>query len=149
MREELKLYSDKIMKLDLKAQIKAKVACARLVQHLMKDKRSLDALDVCDRFVEGKASRKELDEAAADAAVAASAYATYAAYYAAYASDVYYAAYAAYDAAFSDAYYASDAYGSDDAASEAAGYDIIKKCISIFKSILREEKLNEILDEKI
>ena len=36
------------------------VWCARQVQHLMKDKRSLDALDVAERFALGKASVEEL-----------------------------------------------------------------------------------------
>lgn len=43
------------------------VWCARQVQHLMKDKRSLDALDVAERFALGKASVEEL-RAAGDAA---------------------------------------------------------------------------------
>ena len=43
------------------------VWCARQVQHLMKDKRSLDALDVAERFALGKASVEEL-RAAWDAA---------------------------------------------------------------------------------
>ena len=48
------------------------VWCARQVQHLMKDKRSLDALDVAERFALGKASVEEL-RAAWDAARAAGA----------------------------------------------------------------------------
>jgi hypothetical protein len=46
------------------------VWCARQVQHLMKDKRSLDALDVAERFANGDATLVELDAAyaAADAA---------------------------------------------------------------------------------
>lgn len=46
------------------------VACARRVEHLMTDKRSLDALDVAERFANGLATREELD-AASDAARAA------------------------------------------------------------------------------
>jgi hypothetical protein len=55
------------------------VWCARQVQHLMKDKRSLDALDVAERFALGKASVEELRAArgaargSADAADAADA----------------------------------------------------------------------------
>ena len=45
------------------------VDCARSVQHLMTDKRSLDALDVAERFANGLATQTEL--AAADAAWAA------------------------------------------------------------------------------
>ena len=46
---------------------------ARQVQHLMTDKRSIDALDVSQRFAMGKATQQELDAAwdAADAARAA------------------------------------------------------------------------------
>ena len=39
------------------------VWCARQVQHLMTDKRSLDALDVAERFAIGDATQKELDVA--------------------------------------------------------------------------------------
>lgn len=46
------------------------VAYARQVRHLMKDERSVAALDVAERFANGKATREELIEArvAADAA---------------------------------------------------------------------------------
>lgn len=50
------------------------VACARRVQHLMTDKRSLDALDVAERFANGLATLSELTAAwtaARDAARAA------------------------------------------------------------------------------
>jgi hypothetical protein len=39
------------------------VWCARRVQHLMTDQRSLDALDVAQRFALGKATREELNAA--------------------------------------------------------------------------------------
>ena len=48
------------------------VWCARQVQHLMRDSRSTNALDVVERFANGKATKEEL-EAARDAAYAASA----------------------------------------------------------------------------
>ncbi len=52
------------------------VWCARQVQHLMRDKRSLDALDVAERFAYGNATEGELAAAraaarAAEAALAA------------------------------------------------------------------------------
>ena len=47
------------------------VWCARQVQHLMTDQRSLDALDVTERFANGKASEVELDAARAAAWAAA------------------------------------------------------------------------------
>jgi hypothetical protein len=43
------------------------VACARRVQHLMTDPRSINALDVAERYAEGQATDEEL-EAARDAA---------------------------------------------------------------------------------
>lgn len=87
------------------------VGCARRVQHLMTDQRSLDALDVAERYANGNATKDELNaardaardavrEAARDAARyaawdAASASTRAAARYAASAS----ARYAAWDAA--------------------------------------------------
>ena len=77
--------------------------------NLMKDERSIKAIDVAIAFGEGKATREELDAAAA-AVAAAYAYAAYdavavaAAYYAAYV-----AAAAAYDAAAAAAAYAAAA----------------------------------------
>jgi hypothetical protein len=46
------------------------VWCARQVQHLTKDQRSIDALDVAERFANGQATKNELD-IAGDAAGAA------------------------------------------------------------------------------
>ena len=46
------------------------VWCTRQVQHLLKDQRSLNALDVAERYANGEATEDELD-AAADAAWAA------------------------------------------------------------------------------
>lgn len=53
------------------------VWCARQVQHLMKDKRSLDALDVAERFANGEATKGKLTDAwyAAMAAAVMTAYA--------------------------------------------------------------------------
>ena len=39
------------------------VWCARQVQHLMTDQRSIDALDVAERYANGKATDKELKKA--------------------------------------------------------------------------------------
>jgi len=57
------VLSDRVMRLFA-------VWCARQVQHLMTDKRSLDAIDVAERFANGQATQAEL-EAARDAAWAA------------------------------------------------------------------------------
>ena len=50
------------------------VGCARRVQHLVTDKRSLDALDVAERYANGNATKEEL-AAASDAAGDAAWYA--------------------------------------------------------------------------
>lgn len=47
------------------------VWCARQVQHLMTDKRSIAALDVAERYARGEASKKELYAARAAASDAA------------------------------------------------------------------------------
>ena len=39
------------------------VKCARQVQHLMKDERSINALDVAERFANGEATQEELNAA--------------------------------------------------------------------------------------
>jgi len=49
----------------------AKGHCANTVRHLMKDERSIKAVEVAIAFGEGKATREELDAAAADASFAA------------------------------------------------------------------------------
>ena len=46
------------------------VAYARQIQHLMTDARSVAALDVADRFANGKATRKELKKSHTDALAA-------------------------------------------------------------------------------
>lgn len=51
------------------------VWCARQVQNLMADKRSIDAIDVAERHAYGDATDEELDAAWADAAWAAAAWA--------------------------------------------------------------------------
>ncbi len=75
---------------------------ANLARPYMKDQRSIDALDVVYRFINGEATREELRDAAARAVRAAraarAAYAADAAAYAAYAADA--AAYAADAAAY-------------------------------------------------
>ena len=43
------------------------VWCARQVQHLMRDSRSTNALDVAERFANGKATKEELEAASAAA----------------------------------------------------------------------------------
>ena len=43
------------------------VWCARQVQHLLTDQRSLDALDVAERYANGQDTEKEMDAACSDA----------------------------------------------------------------------------------
>ena len=87
---------------DLQLLTLAKGHCANTVRHLMKDERSIKAVDAAIAFGEGKISRDELD--AADAAAFAAAYAD-----AAYA-DAASAASAAYAAAYAAAAASDDAY---------------------------------------
>ena len=100
---------------------------ASRVRHLMRDERSTAALDALRRWIDGKATDKELRAAVAAAwtAIATAAYsaAASAAYYAA-ASAAYYAAWAA---AASAAYYAADGEGVDaDAEVEAQRRDALE-----------------------
>ena len=61
-----------VPKIDRDARLFA-IWCAREVQHLMADPRSLDALDVAERFADGRASIDELGAAKAAARAAAGA----------------------------------------------------------------------------
>lgn len=113
---------------DLKALTLAKAYCANTVRHLMKDERSIKAVDVAISFGEGNATRDELNAAAItayDAAYAAAdASAAYAAYAASAASSYAYAA--AYSSAANAAYAASADYAYA-AANAAADYDAARK----------------------
>lgn len=55
---------------DLNTLTLAKVRCASTVRHLMRDQRSLTALDIALKFANGEATRTELDDAATAAAAA-------------------------------------------------------------------------------
>jgi hypothetical protein len=61
--------------IDDRVLTKAKALCANTVRHLMKDKRSTDAVDAALRYADGKINREELDKYAieADKAVALAA----------------------------------------------------------------------------
>ena len=120
----------------------AKGHCANTVRHLMTDERSLKAVDVAIAFGEGKATREELDTAAADAATAA--YDAAAAYVSAAHAD--HAASAANSSAYAaDAYAASDAYAAAYAAyafNQQETADICRKYIGE----LIIQKVNQILN---
>jgi hypothetical protein len=100
-----KLYPDNLRELTL-----AKGHCVNTVRYLMKDERSIKAVDAAIGFGEGKIDKSELDAAAyaaADVAYAAAYAAASAAYVAASAAYADAAAYAAADAAYADAYAAA------------------------------------------
>ena len=112
-----------------KQLVKAKADCASLVKHLMKDQRSLDALQACYDYVDGKISKEELrqaTDAAYDAAAASSA------------SSAAFAAYSAVDAAY-DAFYTSVYVASADSyASAADRKEALKECADICREVLTE-----------
>ena len=114
----------------------AKGHCANTVRHLMKDERSIKAVDVAIAFGEGKATREELD--AAYAASDAAAYAAAAAYDAA-------AAYAA-AAADADAAAAAAADADADAAVDANRLQTADICRKHIGELI-VEKVNQILTE--
>ena len=65
--------------------MKFSLFCARQVEHLMTDQRSIDALNVLERYINGEASVEELAQAKKEAYDAASAaYASASAAYSAY-----------------------------------------------------------------
>jgi hypothetical protein len=114
---------------ELKPLTLAKAHCANTVRHLMKDERSIKAVDVAIAFGQGRATLDELNEvypAAADAYDAASATAKAAAYASAKA-----AAYAAASAAAAaDSEFADAAYAAANDAATAAAYAAIKAAAS-------------------
>ncbi len=115
----------------------AKGRCAALVKHLMKDERSIKAVEIAIEYGLGTATEEEL-AAAADAAYAA--YAAAAAYSAAdAAADVAYAAYAAAAAAADAAADAAAAYSAADAAAAySAAYEkskVLAKCAVICREV--------------
>jgi hypothetical protein len=120
---------------DLQLLTLVKGHCANTVRHLMKDERSIKAVDAAIAFGLGEITKDELD-AAADAAAYAAAYAAAAA--AAYAAAD---AAAAYAAAYAAAAYAAAYAAAADAAAAAAAKkenqqqtaDIVRKYISIEK----------------
>ena len=89
-RGDWMLWIAKKIGIDDKILTHAKYLCANQVRHLMKDKRSIAALNACKDYVEGKITREQLDTYA-DAAYVDAAYAdaAYAAAAAAYAADAY------------------------------------------------------------
>jgi hypothetical protein len=116
---------------DIKTITLVKVKCARLAQRLMKDQRSINALDVAERWANNQATDQERAAAYAAAAYAAYAAAAAAAAAAAYTAD------AAATAAYATAAYATAA---DAAAAYATAADdrtkILKQCANICREYL-------------
>ena len=138
----------------------AKARCAKTVIHLMKDERSINAVNVAEKFGLGECTLEELKEAAAGAyaayadaadayaaATAATAYATADAYTTAYttayaAATAAYAAYAAYAAATAAAVYAT-------AAAYAAAYAAAKKENQKLTADICREVIGDLLIGKV
>jgi hypothetical protein len=115
------------------------VACAREVQHLMTDARSLKALDVAEAYANGKATEEEMEQARS-AACDAAADAAKEAYYAA-ADAAKEAYYAAYDAAYA-AYYAAKVANAANAtyATNAAYYATYAAYAAYYATYARERQ---------
>jgi leucyl aminopeptidase (aminopeptidase T) len=120
-----RLYPDNLRELTL-----AKGHCVNTVRHLMKDERSIKAIDAAILFGEGKIDKSELDAANAAAKVAA-ANATNAAVYAAYV-----ASYAAASAAYAVANAASSYTAKTAAAFVAAQKQSLKEQADICRKYL-------------
>jgi len=115
-RGDWMLWLAKRLDVDDRKLTLAKFKCANQVRHLMKDSRSIAALDAAERYGNGEINRDELNTATAAAYAAAAAYADAAAY----------AAYAAY----ADAAYAAD-----------ARKESLKRSADFCREILTEEVL--------
>ena len=156
-RGDWMLWLAKRLNVDDRKLTLTKAACANQVRHLMKDQRSLDALDACFRYANGEISRSALDiYDAADAAAAAysaaysaaaySAYAAYAAAAAADSADSAAAAAVAYSAA-AELAAAASAYAAADY-SAAAYTESLRKSAGICREILTDVVLKNYKNAK-
>lgn len=139
-RGDWMLWIAKRLDVDDRILTLAKAHCANTVRHLIKDKRSIKAIDAAIKYGNGEINREELNKFASDA------YDAYAAFYAA-ASAAAYAAYAAYAAAdANNASYAAFAasYASYAAAYAAARVENQKQTANICRKYLTDEVLNKI-----
>ena len=122
------------------------VWCARQVQHLIKDPRSLVALDVAERFANGEATEKELAEvwaAAKDASMNAARYAA--------SATAITAAWDAASAAVWDAASAAALAAASDAAwdvTRAAAWDVARDAAWAAQAARLREVCNEVQGEK-
>jgi hypothetical protein len=116
------------LEIDFRTLTLAKSRCARTVIHLMKDIRSINAVEVSEQYGLGKATEEELHKAYQEAYDAAScatscaaSYTAYDAAVAAFSAATGYAAYASYAASYATASYAASS------SSSSAGYAAIAK----------------------
>jgi hypothetical protein len=144
------------IQIDIKPLTLAKARCAKTVIHLMKDKRSIKAVEVAEKFGLGKCTIDEFNIAAADAADAA--YAAYVALdnpfraaadaaSAVFSSSVTGYSVAAAAAAFavgSDTFDSFDISSAADAAAAAASRDNQLKTADICRQILGELIINRV-----
>ena len=143
------LWLAKKIDIDLQVLTLAKGHCANTVRHLMRDERSIAAVDMAIAYGEGLATLKELNDAAA-AAYAAAAYVADAYVADAYVADAAAAAYAA--AAYVAAAYVADAdayaYDAAYAAAYAADANMLKTADICRKYIgqMIIDKVNEMLN---
>jgi hypothetical protein len=123
-----------LIKIDRRPLVGAAGRCAATVKHLMKDPRSLAALDACEKFAAGEIDTDELHAAASAAASAAADAAADASYAAADA-----AARAAADASYAAADSAADAAARAAADASYAAYATNQKqTANICREILTE-----------
>jgi hypothetical protein len=112
--------------------------CAKQVIHLATDERAKIAVEVVERWLEGKASREECKTAGGDAYAAAAA---------GYAAAAAHAAYAAGDAAYAYAAAAYAAYAAAAYAAYAAGEDTREKLLQqqwdYYDQLLNEDRYFE------
>ena len=132
-RGDWMLWLAKRLDVDDRKLTLAKATCANQVRHLMKDQRSLNAIDACFRYANGEITREELN------AASSYAYDAYAAAAAAAAADDAAYAYAA-AAAADDAADAADAVA---AAITSTRMESLKKSADICREILTEDVLEK------
>ena len=143
--------------LDLKTLTKIKALQVEKIRHLLKDPRSISALDAAHAFGRGEISEQELSASAASAydaassasyAAAAAASASASASSAAAASAASASASAAYDAAYASASSASAyaaAYAAASASSAAARLLFLKECADIVRSVIPNIEIENVL----
>jgi hypothetical protein len=127
------------LEIDFRTLTLAKSRCARTVIDLMKDKRSINAVEVSEQYGLGTATKEELHKAYKEAVAASYAAPAAAASYAAYAASAA-ASYASSAAAFSAPYDASASAVADFSATAAiAKLNNQQQTADICREILTEE----------